>query len=146
MRTRLLIPLLVVGFHLSPVVGAEGPDVIYHGGDVVTIDDKNPTAEAVAVKDGKIVAVGTKTDILKLKGDSTRLIDLGDRTMLPGFVDAHGHCFNVGFQAASANLLPPPDYTIKDIASLQAELKKGLRGPSPGSSGSSSALDTTTPS
>jgi hypothetical protein len=40
-------------------------DTIYHGGDIVTIDDKNPSAQAVAVKDGKIVAVGTKDDVFK---------------------------------------------------------------------------------
>jgi predicted amidohydrolase YtcJ len=124
MRPPFLISLLVVELLLTPALGADVVDAIYHGGDVVTIDEKNPTAEAVAVKNGKIVAVGKKAEVLKLRSDTTQLIDLGGRTMLPGFVDAHGHCFNVGFQAASANLLPPPDYTVKSIASLKAELKK----------------------
>ena len=87
---------------------------------MVTIDDKNPTAEAVAIKGGKIVAVGTKADVLRLKGDDTRLIDLGGKTLLPGFVDGHGHCFAVGVQAAAANLLAPPDHTVKDIPGLLA--------------------------
>ncbi|MES2793841.1 MAG: amidohydrolase [Planctomycetota bacterium] len=108
----------------AAAVCADEPDAIYYGGDIVTIDDRNPAAEAVAVHAGKIVAVGPKADVWKLKGNTTQLIDLGGKAMLPGFVDAHGHCFNVGFQAASANLLPPPDYVINDIASLQAELKK----------------------
>jgi predicted amidohydrolase YtcJ len=104
---------------------AQAPaDAIYHGGDIVTIDDKNPTAEAVAIKDGKIMAVGKKADVLKLKGENTKLIDLGGKTLLPGFVDGHGHCFGTGLQAASANLLAPPDHTIKDIPGLVAELKK----------------------
>ena len=44
---------------------------------------------------------------MKLKGDKTELVDLGGRTMLPGFVDPHGHVTMGGLQAASANLLPP---------------------------------------
>jgi predicted amidohydrolase YtcJ len=99
-------------------------DAIYHGGDVVTIDDRNPTAEAVAIRDGKIIGVGTKADMLKLKGDNTKLIDLEGKSLLPGFVDAHGHCFNVGVQAAAANLLCPPDHNVKDIPGIVAELKK----------------------
>lgn len=103
-------------------------DAIYHGGDVVTIDDSNPSAEAVAIKDGRIVAVGAKTDVLKFKGEKTKLIDLEGKALLPGFVDGHGHCMYVGVQAASANLLAPPDHTVKDIAGLQAELKKWAAG------------------
>ncbi len=103
-------------------------DVIYQGGDVVTINDRQPSAEAVAVKEGRIVAVGTKADVLQFKGDGTRLVDLGGRTLLPGFVDGHGHCFGTGLQAASANLLAPPDHTVTDIPSLVAELKTFAEG------------------
>lgn len=98
-------------------------DLIYHGGDVVTIDDRNPTAEAVAVRGGKILAVGKKADVLKLQGPGTKLVDLGGKALLPGFVDGHGHCFGTGLQAASANLLAPPDYKVTDIPGLLAELK-----------------------
>lgn len=98
---------------------ADPADVIYHNGDIITVNDNQPTAEAVAVKDGKIIAVGNKDEILKSKGNKTKLIDLGGKTMLPGFVDSHGHTYMVGLQASTANLLPPPDGTGKDIASLQ---------------------------
>ena len=54
-------------------------------------------------------AVGTKDEVLKTKGDATKLVDLEGRTMLPGFVDAHGHVMAGGIQALSANLLAPPD-------------------------------------
>lgn len=76
---------------------------------------KNPTAEAVAIKDGKIIAVGKNDDVLKLKSENTKIIDLDGKALLPGFVDGHGHCFNCGLQSAAANLLPPPDHTVKDI-------------------------------
>jgi predicted amidohydrolase YtcJ len=108
---------------ISVTVLAETADIIYHGGPVITIDDTAPRAEAVAVKDGKILAVGKKDDVLKTKGANTKLVDLGGKTMLPGFVDAHGHVFGGGIQALSANLLAPPDGEVKDIASLQQTLR-----------------------
>jgi len=97
----------------------EVADTIYTGGNIITVSDAQPSAEAVAVKDGKILAVGSKADVLKTEGDKTRKIDLGGKTMLPGFVDSHGHAYLIGIQASTANLLPPPDGSGKDIASLQ---------------------------
>ena len=57
------------------------------------------------------------------KGPGTEMIDLGGRTMLPGFVDAHGHVFMGGLQAMSANMLAPPDGEVTDIASLQQTIR-----------------------
>jgi len=103
---------------------AQMADRIYRGGDIVTINDARPFAEAVAIRNGKILAVGTLAEISTFQGPKTEMIDLAGRTLLPGFVDAHGHCFGTGLQAVSANLQAPPDYTITDIPSLIAELKK----------------------
>src|SRR5262249_48931622 len=111
-------------FSVPPAWAAEPADVIYHGGDIVTIDDRNPTAEAVAVTGGKIVAVGKKDDVFKLRGDASKVIDLSVKTLLPGFIDAHGHLMGVGLQRSIAGLLPPPDGTGDGIAGLQALLKE----------------------
>jgi predicted amidohydrolase YtcJ len=97
-------------------------DTIYHGGPIVTIDDSNPTAEAVAVKEGKIVAIGSESDVMTWRGDDTKVVDLEGKTLLPGFMDAHGHVFNTGLQALSANLLARPDGTVNDIAALRLVL------------------------
>ena len=114
----------ILGFaSLLQIASAQTADVIYHNGPILTIDDANPRAEAVAVKDGKILAVGKKDDVLKTKGDATKLVDLLGRTMLPGFVDAHGHMFMGGLQALSANMLAPPDGGVTDMASLVRTLK-----------------------
>ena len=94
-------------------------DTIYHGGQIVTIDDTNPAAEAVAVQAGKIVAVGSEADVMAWRGDGTEVVDLAGKTLLPGFIDAHGHVFNTGLQALSANLLSRPDGTVNDIAALR---------------------------
>ena len=61
------------------------------------------------MRGGRIVAVGTAADVMRLRGPKTRVIDLGGKTLVPGFIDGHGHISMVGFQAVSANLLPPPD-------------------------------------
>src|SRR5262249_44504498 len=110
-RTVLSVAAVLAGlfFGLLPARAGDPADVIYHGGDVVTIDDKNPTAEAVAVGGGKIAAVGKKDDVFRHKGDATRVIDLNGKTLLPGFIDAHGHLMGVGLQRSVANLFPPPD-------------------------------------
>lgn len=113
----ILIQLAILGGSLSALSG-ETADIIYRNGPILTMDDARPRAEAVAVKDGKILAAGTEDEVLKSKGAGTRLIDLDGKTMLPGFVDAHGHVMGGGLQALSANLLAPPDGGVTDIASL----------------------------
>ncbi len=60
-------------------------------GTVLTVDDARPTAEALAVTDGRIVAVGTRSDVAALIGAGTQTIDVGDGCMMPGFIEAHGH-------------------------------------------------------
>ncbi|WP_170448021.1 amidohydrolase [Ruegeria arenilitoris] len=97
-------------------------DTIYTGGPILTIDDARPTVQAVAVKDGRIIAVGELADMRSHQGDDTTIFDLDGRAMLPGFVDSHGHVVMGGLQALSANLLAPPDGKVTDIASLQAAL------------------------
>lgn len=98
-------------------------DVIYTGGDIITMNDSQPAAEAIAIKDGKILMVGNEADIKKHKGNSTQIVNLNGKTLLPGFIDAHGHVFNTGLQALAANLLASPDGTVNDITSLQQALR-----------------------
>src|SRR6476619_4168138 len=60
-------------------------------GTVLTVDDLQPTAEAMAVSDGRIVAVGDRSDVESWIGPATQTLDLGDGCVMPGFVEAHGH-------------------------------------------------------
>ena len=96
---------------------------IWSGGPVLTMNDAAMRAEAVAEAGGRIIAVGRKAEVMRLKGPATQLIDLKGRALLPGFVDAHGHVVMGGLQALSANLLAPPDGEVKNIASLQQTLR-----------------------
>jgi len=110
---------------LATAAGAQQTaDRIWAGGPILTMNDKVMRAEAVAESGGKIVAVGTKAQVMKLKGSNTQLIDLKGRVMLPGFVDPHGHMVMGGLQALSANMLAPPDGEIKDIPGIVATLKE----------------------
>ncbi len=91
----------------SPPTGPA--DTIYIGGDIVTVNDAQPAAEALAVRDGKIVAVGARGDVEKAhKGAATQVVDLGGKTLMPGFIDAHGHYINALTVANQVNLYAPP--------------------------------------
>ncbi len=69
-----------------------GPaDLIFHGGKIITVNDAMPRAEALAVRGGRVSAVGAKDAVLRQRGSPTKLVDLGGHTMLPGFIDAHMH-------------------------------------------------------
>ena len=98
-------------------------DTIYFNGNVITLDSDELVAEAIAVKDGKILAVGNSTDIISMSGEATRKVNLYGKTMVPGFIDAHSHLSGVAVQAGTANLLPPPDGPVQNIAALQQALR-----------------------
>ena len=102
----------------------EAADKIFINGDIITVDDNNPRASAVATRDGKIVYVGDLRGAKPLVGDATEQVDLGGKTLVPGFVDAHGHVVTAGLQAASANLLPAPDGPVNSFADLVATLQQ----------------------
>jgi predicted amidohydrolase YtcJ len=98
---------------------------VYYGGDIITMEgDSAQYVEAIVEKGGEIVFVGSKEKAMKTAGDNHKMLDLKGKTMLPGFIDAHGHVFACGIQALAANLLPPPDgkgASIADLISLTKE-------------------------
>ena len=114
--------LLVLAMLGCSTDAREAADTIYSGGPILTMDDSQPVVEAVAVRDGRILAVGDVDTVSAYRGGSTSVFDLAGRTMVPGFVDSHGHVVMGGLQALSANLLAPPDGEVTDIASLTAAL------------------------
>ena len=115
----------------APASARQTAESIWSGGPILTMNDKAMRAEAVAVANGKILAVGKLGDVMRLKGPGTKLVDLGGRTLVPGFVDAHGHIVIGGLQALSANLLAPPDGKVQDIASLQQTLRDWMQKNAP---------------
>ncbi len=99
-------------------------DSIFIGGIIITMDDRQPVVEAIAVADGKIIAVGDARDILQHKRKTTKIFDLNNQTLLPGFFDAHSHFSGVGMQSIVANLLPAPDGQVNSIPELQQVMRK----------------------
>jgi predicted amidohydrolase YtcJ len=79
-------------------------DLLLTGGAVYTVDDARSVHEAVAVKDGRIAAVGPAAELAHLAGSTTRVVDLEGRTVLPGFQDAHLHPLDGGLLAIVCNL------------------------------------------
>ncbi|MCA8165682.1 amidohydrolase family protein, partial [Burkholderia cepacia] len=72
------------------------PDLILHNGRFTTLDRANPVATAVAIKDGRFVAVGHDADVMPLAGRATKVVDLGGRAALPGLIDNHCHVIRGG--------------------------------------------------
>ena len=86
--------VLLSGLHAS---ADESPaDLVLKGGKIVTLDDRNPEVEALAARDGRIVAVGRASAIAKLIGDKTKVIDLTGKLAIPGFIEGHGHFTSLG--------------------------------------------------
>ncbi|MCH7700281.1 MAG: hypothetical protein IID37_01220, partial [Planctomycetes bacterium] len=75
---------------------AEPPDTIYTHANMHTLDPHRPRAEAMAVRQGIIVAVGSNEEIARLRGADTKVISLHGRTVLHGLIDAHGHMAGLG--------------------------------------------------
>ena len=108
----------------GPATAAIPADAIYFGGDILTMDGDRPTyAEAVAVRDGRIVFVGPKDAALELQGDETLLEDLDGKAMLPGFVDPHGHFMSAVRMVEQVNVASPPMGEVTDIPSMMEKLK-----------------------
>jgi predicted amidohydrolase YtcJ len=105
------------------IAAAPAPGQIYHGGPIITMAGEAPeTVEAVLVSGGKIAAIGSLADVQK-RAKRAKRIDLKGRTLLPGFIDAHGHASFVGQNAGMVQLQPPPVGGVDSIAKLQTAFR-----------------------
>ena len=83
---------LVLAFLLSAgLATAQNSTTVLFNGKILTEDPKSTTAEAVAIRDGRIIAAGTSADLRKIAGRQARWIDLEGRTVIPGLIDSHMH-------------------------------------------------------
>jgi predicted amidohydrolase YtcJ len=109
-------------FALAPFLVAAGApqrDIIVTGGPILTMAGDQPvTVEAILIRGGKIASTGPLPEIKKLARGKPQLIDIKGQTLLPGFIDAHGHMGYVGQNAAMAQLQPPPVGGVTNIAEL----------------------------
>lgn len=116
MKIRVLLTLVSVACLVSTPVQnllAQEAELIFLGNNIITMDDSEVTA--VAVRGDRIIATGTRADILELGGQSTRVVELGERALLPGFIDAHGHFSAVARYTDLLDLSSPPVGTVNSI-------------------------------
>lgn len=103
------------------------PQKILVGGTVLTVDDANSTAQAVAITDGLISAVGSDDEIRALAADSTEVVELEGKTVVPGFVDPHSHVSMGAPYIKHAALHTPPVGDVRTVADLLAKLHENLQ-------------------
>ncbi len=108
--------------------GDSGPraDTIFFGDNIVTMDPTQPSVAAVAVTGETITAAGTLDEIMALQGASTRVVDLGERALLPGFIDAHGHFLGAGRALDALSLHSPPVGDVTNIDELVAKIRRWI--------------------
>ncbi len=97
-------------------------DLILRNGKVVTLDPGNPQGEAIAVRAGRILSVGTNAKIDRLAGPSTKVIDLGGQLAIPGLIEGHAHFTSVGEAKMSLNLRNVRNWD--DIVAMVAQAAK----------------------
>lgn len=100
-----------------------GAETIFRGGTIVTMDEQRRRVDAVAVAGGRIVAAGDEAEVMRTRTSSTRVVDLGGLTLVPSFIDAHGHFMNAPQIVKWANVSGPPAGPVRSIADIVRVLK-----------------------
>ena len=122
MNNRLVISFLFL-FFIS--CESQKADMIIHNGMIYTMNDLNPTAEAVAVSSGKIIALGKYTDLDPLITPRTKIINLRGATMTPGIIEGHGHFYGLGLAKMQLDLSKTESYQdLVDMVSDAVENSK----------------------
>ncbi|MDP7211219.1 MAG: amidohydrolase [Vicinamibacterales bacterium] len=136
MRTRSTL----VGVYLSMTVvlslgcgpGLEPADLVLHNGKIVTVDDANPEAQALAVRGNEIVAVGTNDEVDAYRSEMTTVIDLDGRLAIPGFIEGHGHFLGVGNAQMQLRLMDTQNWeeVVSMVAAAVEQVEPGqlIRG------------------
>jgi predicted amidohydrolase YtcJ len=126
---RVALVVLTLSAFAGPPAWAQQTeaDLILHSGRIWTGDDARPWAEAVAVRGDRIVAVGADADMVLLRGDDTRMVDLEGRFLSPGFIDNHTHFNRAGELLLGVNLLEVSDAEglVKEIRETADRLPEG---------------------
>jgi hypothetical protein len=121
------VPLVALTIALIATACQAAPapaERIIRGGPIVTVNPAQPAAEAVAIADGKIVAVGSEADVMAWKGPGTVVTDLVGKTLAPGFVDGHSHFWSLVDVQTQALCASPPAGPCRSVADVIASLKK----------------------
>ena len=116
----------LAAFSLFPLE-QEKPELILYNGNILTVNDREPRAQAVAIARGRFLAVGGDSDVLNLASAASKKIDLGRKTVIPGFIDAHSHPAEAGLMH-----LRMVDCDLRSISAIQAALRERAAKTPPG--------------
>lgn len=126
--TILILVAFVGGLLVLAAIATRPPSApeheIYVNGNVLTMDAAGTVVEAVSLREGLIDSIGSSEDMLALVGDNTVVVDLRGRTVLPGFIDAHGHFPGSGQTVFSADLNSPPIGEVTNLSQLLERLTR----------------------
>lgn len=101
---------ILLGILIQSCSKKESADLIITNGKIYTVDEANPIVEAVAVKDGIILALGSSSEIADYISEATQLVDLTGRTMTPGFIESHAHLMGIGYNKLELDLMYVQSY------------------------------------
>lgn len=106
MEIRKLLLLTESFFLLAALIGCavKKADLIFKNANIITMDEKNPRAQAIAIRGDKILAVGSNQQIERFRGRGTKVLDLEGKTIVPGLIDAHVHLISLGKSLSILNL------------------------------------------
>lgn len=118
--------VLTLGLTLGGCSG-NSADVVYTNGRIYTVNEAQPWAEAVAIKDGTFLVVGSNADVESVTGEGTEVVDLGGRMAMPGLIDVHQHVLSVAQDRANLTIEDPTDVDamleqIRKYAAVNADL------------------------
>ncbi len=124
-RSVVSVSALAMVLTVFPFLSAQQPpyaDLVLRGGKVITVDGQDRIAEAVAVTANRITAIGSTSEIARLVGPQTKVIELNGRTLLPGFIDAHSHV--EGLAESEHAMVPIQAPPLKGATEIIAKLKE----------------------
>src|ERR1700758_2531734 len=108
----------LAAFSLFPLE-QEKPDLVLYNGNILTVNEREPRAQAVAIAHDRFLAVGSDADVLNLAAAGSKKVDLGGKTVTPGFIDAHTHPAEAGLMH-----LRMVDCDLRSISAIQAALRE----------------------
>jgi len=118
----LFFTLLLSSSCTTELASADTADLVLLNGKIVTVDEKDSEVQALAVKDDKIIALGTDEEIRKRVGSGTKVIDLEGRLAIPGFEEGHGHFMGIGNSKLILDLTKPKNWD--EIVAMVADAAK----------------------
>jgi len=120
----IIVIIALVGYNYINSDFKKTPPTIYINANIITLEDNQPGAQAMFVKNGKIKAIGNQNDILKLKQPNTQIVDLNGNTVLPGFIDSHTHVALSAFLKSMVDLSGFTHHTNKEVWNYLAQQVK----------------------